>query len=57
VVAEAAKIDVDEAFTLLRGYARHHKLLLSEVARRVISRDLAVDAMRYPSSTSSGSPR
>jgi hypothetical protein len=31
---------VDEAFALLRRYARHHHLLLSDVARRVIGRDL-----------------
>ena len=57
VVAEAAKIDVDEAFTLLRGYARHHKLLLSEVARQVMSRDLDVEAIRAPSGAPRGSPR
>jgi AmiR/NasT family two-component response regulator len=42
VVAEASRLDMDTAFSLLRGYARRHNLLLSEVARRVISRDLAV---------------
>jgi len=57
VVAEAARMDVDEAFALLRGYARHHRLLLSEVARRVISRDLAVEAIRSLSGTPRGSPR
>ena len=45
VVAEAAKIDMDKAFALLRGYARHHNLLLSEVARQVIDRELAADAL------------
>jgi len=45
VIAEAARIDMDGAFALLRGYARHHNRLLSEVARRVIDRDLAVEAL------------
>jgi hypothetical protein len=45
VVAEAARIDMDKAFALLRGYARHHNLLLSEVARRVIDRELVADAL------------
>jgi len=45
VIAEAARIDMDGAFVLLRGYARHHNLLLSEVATRVIDRDLAVEAL------------
>jgi hypothetical protein len=45
VVAEAARIDMDQAFALLRGYARHHNLLLSEVARRVIDREIAADAL------------
>lgn len=45
VIAEAARIDMDEAFARLRRYARDHNLLLSEVARRVISRDVAVEAL------------
>jgi hypothetical protein len=56
VVAAAAGTDVDEAFVLLRGYARHHRLLLSEVARRVMSRDLAVEAIRAPSGASQACP-
>lgn len=57
VIAEAAKIGVDEAFTLLRGYARDHQLLLSEVARRVINRDLGVEAIRSSTRILRGSPR
>jgi hypothetical protein len=41
-IAEASRIDADDAFALLRGYARHHNLLLSEVANRVVNRDLAI---------------
>ncbi len=48
VVAAATDTNVDEAFVLLRGYASHLRLLLSEVARRVMSRDLAVQAIRSP---------
>jgi hypothetical protein len=36
---------MDKAFALLRGYARNHNLLLSEVARRVIDRELTADAL------------
>lgn len=45
VVAEAAGVGVDDAFAVLRHYARHHSLLLSEVARRVAGRDLAAGAL------------
>ena len=45
VAAQVMNIDVDEAFALLRGYARNHNLLLSEVARQVIARDLSADAL------------
>lgn len=45
VVAEAGGLDMDAAFALLRGYARHHNLLLSEVARRVIDREIVADAL------------
>ncbi len=45
VVAESVRTDMDKAFALLRGYARHHNLLLSEVARQVVDRELAADAL------------
>ncbi|MDA8284004.1 MAG: GAF and ANTAR domain-containing protein [Actinomycetota bacterium] len=45
VVAQAASIDMDKAFALLRGYARRHNLLLSAVARQVIDRELAAAAL------------
>lgn len=48
VIAEGAGIGVDEALALLRHYARHHNLLLSEVARRVIGRDLAARGTGSP---------
>ena len=43
VLAERAGVHVDAAFQLLRGYARSHGLQLSEVARRVVARDLDLD--------------
>lgn len=51
VVAQANSTDMDEAFALLRGYARHHNLLLSDVAKRVIARELAVDGLAVPAGT------
>src|SRR4029077_10223031 len=48
VVAQATDMDIDEAFATLRGYARNHNLLLSEVARHVVLRDLAVEALVVP---------
>lgn len=39
-------VGVDEALALLRHYARHHNLLLSEVARRVIARGLPTEPWR-----------
>lgn len=41
VVAEQAGVDMDEAFRLLRGYARHHNRRLGEVVAAVIRRDLS----------------
>ena len=43
VLAERAGVHVDAAFQLLRSYARSHGLQLSEVARRVVARDLDLD--------------
>jgi hypothetical protein len=57
VIAQAAKIDMDGAFALLRGYARHHNQLLSEVAKRVIDRELAVEALVIRPGTRGSRPR
>jgi GAF domain-containing protein len=57
VIAQATNTDMDQAFALLRGYARHHNLLLSEVAGQVIARDLAVDALTVPARTPGARPR
>jgi ANTAR domain/GAF domain len=42
ILAERSKVGVDEAFTLLRGYARRHQSRLATVARQLI--DGAIDA-------------
>ena len=57
VVAEAAKVDMDQAFSLLRGYARHHNLLLAEVARQVIDREVTPDALVIQPRTKAGRGR
>jgi hypothetical protein len=59
VAAEAMRTDMDKAFALLHGYARHHNLLLSEVARQVIDRELAARSQRRtrgPAPKPSGPP-
>jgi hypothetical protein len=57
VVAQAMNIDIDEAFATLRGYARHHNLLLSEVAGQVIAGELAVEALAVPARNRRVGPR
>ena len=56
-VAEAARIDTDDAFALLRGFARHHNLLLSEVASRVVSRDMTIKDLVVRAGMSGSPPR
>ena len=58
VIAERLGVHVDEAFERMRGYARSHGEQLSEVARRVVARDLDLtpDASSRGSSESSPSP-
>lgn len=48
IVAEHNRITVDEAFTLLRGYARNHNRLLSQTAGAVIDGTLPADALTAP---------
>jgi transcriptional regulator with GAF, ATPase, and Fis domain len=43
VLAERAGVHVDAAFELLRGYARRNGVALSEVARRVVAREIDLD--------------
>jgi AmiR/NasT family two-component response regulator len=46
VIAERLGLHVDEAFDLMRGYARSQNEKLSEVAERVVSRQLDLSAPR-----------
>jgi AmiR/NasT family two-component response regulator len=45
VLAERTKVGMDEAFSLLRTYARGHNRLLSQVAHEVIDGTLAAGAL------------
>lgn len=45
IVAEHERVSVDEAFELLRGFARHHNRLLAETCRAVIAGALRPDAL------------
>jgi GAF domain-containing protein len=40
VIAHTANVDMDEAFALLRGYARSHNQTLHETAEKVINRSI-----------------
>jgi AmiR/NasT family two-component response regulator len=48
VLAERAKINLDEAFDLLRTHARSHNLRLHDVATAVISSLLTVEDLASP---------
>jgi AmiR/NasT family two-component response regulator len=51
-LATRGRVKVDEAFDHLRGYARSHNLLLSELARTVITdEDLSMRVLRHPVKT------
>jgi len=53
VLAERGKVDIDEAFSLLRHYARNHKRRLSEVAQELTDGTLDTNALTQPRSPSS----
>jgi transcriptional regulator with GAF, ATPase, and Fis domain len=53
VISERAHIDLSEAFTLLRNYARRHGLLLAEVAQSAIEGTLDAQAWAAPKSADS----
>jgi GAF domain-containing protein len=48
VLAERWQVGTDEAFAVLRGYARRHRLPLDRVARAVIERDVDDAELRGP---------
>jgi AmiR/NasT family two-component response regulator len=45
MLAEYLKMTVDDAFRLLRSYARDHNLKLSDVARDVVDRKIPSTAL------------
>ncbi len=53
VISERAQIDLSEAFSRLRNYARRHNLRLAEVAQRAIDGALDAEAWAGPTSPDS----
>ena len=49
-IAEHNHVSVDDAFTLLRGYARHHHHLLRQTAADVVDGTLAPETLQLPTS-------
>jgi hypothetical protein len=47
-LADRGGLDVDQAFNLLRGYARNHNLRLSDTARRVVEDTDFAQAVLHP---------
>lgn len=47
MISEQAHVDMDEAFTRLRSYARSHQLRLTEVARQVTTGRLLPDELAH----------
>jgi GAF domain-containing protein len=45
VLAERGRLEMAEAFAVLRGYARDHNAKLGEVAQRLVSRELGADVV------------
>jgi GAF domain-containing protein len=56
MLAERAKLDIDEAFTLLRRYSRSHNRHLSDVAREIIDGTLATTTLTQSASSVRRSP-
>jgi transcriptional regulator with GAF, ATPase, and Fis domain len=48
VLAERAKVNLDDAFGMLRGYARNHNSRLRDVAEAVIAGNVVIGELRRP---------
>jgi AmiR/NasT family two-component response regulator len=48
VLSESLGIDMPEAFSRLRGYAHHHSLRMTDVARDLVSQKLAASQVTSP---------
>lgn len=51
VIATTGKLNMDQSFTVLRRYARDHGQHLSDVAARIVSRELAADQLLHPATS------
>jgi GAF domain-containing protein len=51
IVGEHNHVSIDDAFTLLRGYARNHNDLLSNIANDIIDGSLDAEALMRPTRT------
>ena len=49
VVAHTHGVAIDEAFEIIRAYARSHQQSLSGVAARLVSRELVIDPRQLSS--------
>lgn len=56
VIAERTGIEIPDAFSRLRTYARSHSLLLADVAQAAIDGTLDPDAWTSPASINTGQP-
>lgn len=45
ILAQRGSLDMDQSFAVLRRYARHHNLLLADVAQALVSRRLTAQAL------------
>lgn len=54
VLAERGQLDMGEAFAALRRYARDHNIKLTDVARRVVARELAAQIVLDHAASRSG---
>ena len=57
VIAHAGGLEIDDAFIVLRGYARHHGRKISEVAREVVNREIRGEMLLQHSQSAAPRPR
>ena len=57
VIANAGGLEIDDAFGVLRGYARDHGRKLSEIAHEVVNRELRGETLLQHSQSAALRPR
>lgn len=57
VIAHAGGLEIDDAFIVLRGYARHHGRKIGEVAREVVNREIRGETLLQHSQSAAPRPR